>query len=46
MKKTFEFRSWDRSVRYLEVAFKADPGNLFVRDALNYVQGMSVYGEQ
>ncbi|MCH8347500.1 MAG: hypothetical protein IH901_03240 [Proteobacteria bacterium] len=38
--------NWDRSVRYLEAANKAEPGNLFVRDALNYVQGMTVYAEK
>jgi len=38
--------NWDRSIRYLKTANKADPKNLFVRDALNYVQGMTVYAEQ
>ena len=38
--------SLDRSVRYLEEAFKANPGNLFISEALNYVQGMSVSEEK
>ncbi|MCH8172899.1 MAG: tetratricopeptide repeat protein [Proteobacteria bacterium] len=38
--------NWSRSILYLEAAFNLDPSNLFIRDALNYVQGMSVYGEQ
>ena len=32
---------WDASLRYLEVAHDADPNNLDVRDALNYLQGLS-----
>ena len=32
--------NWEESLRYLEVAYRADPGNLHVRDARNYLQGL------
>lgn len=32
---------WNESLRYLEVAHNADGSNLPVRDALNYLQGLS-----
>ncbi len=34
---------WGASLRYLEVAHKANPSNLPVRDALNYLQGLHGY---
>ena len=35
--------NWKKSINYLTVAYKADPGNMLVLDALNYVEAMSIY---
>jgi tetratricopeptide (TPR) repeat protein len=37
--------NWDESIKYLEVAHQANPNDLAVRDALNYMQGI-VAGRQ
>jgi len=37
--------NWDESVKYLEVAHGANPNDLNVRDALNYVQGFAAVKE-
>lgn len=33
--------NWEKSIQYLESARQADPQNLVVRDALNYLQGIA-----